>query len=200
MGAVLASIPADKQDSDPNGPALPPPPGVVPNFDDPPNSNTMARAVMSTCLAVGSLFYLIRVYGTWFVVKKPRSSDCTPFAYFVCGRFKVARPMLTLCSGRCHDSNVCTSIFTFGCRTLVASHADTGKYQDYIPCLHRCVLRRGQIRILRPPMGHSSPRPATDNLREFPNRSSPSLRYQLLTLLPQTSSGHAASPCTAPSS
>lgn len=91
MGAVLASIPADKQDSDPNGPALPPPPGVVPNFDDPPNSNTMARAVMSTCLAVGSFFYIIRVYGTWFVIKKPRSSDCRPSPYILCWMLKVGR-------------------------------------------------------------------------------------------------------------
>ncbi|KAI0167918.1 hypothetical protein BJ166DRAFT_521015 [Pestalotiopsis sp. NC0098] len=83
MGAVLASIPSDKQDSDPNGPALPPPPGVVPNFDDPPNSNTMARAVMSTCLAIGSLFYLVRIYGTWFVVKKPRSSDYVMIPTFI---------------------------------------------------------------------------------------------------------------------
>ncbi|KAK6216148.1 hypothetical protein LQW54_003722 [Pestalotiopsis sp. IQ-011] len=83
MGAVLASIPADKQDSDPNGPALPPPPGVVPNFGDPPNSNTMARAVVSTCLAIGSLFYIIRVYGTWFVIKKPRLSDYVMIPTFI---------------------------------------------------------------------------------------------------------------------
>lgn len=43
-------------------PAMTPPPGVVPNFDDPPNHNTMALAVMSVCLAVSTIAIALRFY------------------------------------------------------------------------------------------------------------------------------------------
>lgn len=70
------STPGGDPESILDGPALTPPAGVVPNFDDPPNSNTTARAIMAVCLTIGSIFFLLRTYSTWFVVKKPRMSEC----------------------------------------------------------------------------------------------------------------------------
>ena len=49
--------------------AMPPPPGVVPNFDNPHNQNTMALAVMSVCLAVSTIAIALRFYARWAVVK-----------------------------------------------------------------------------------------------------------------------------------
>ncbi|CAJ2508336.1 Uu.00g133620.m01.CDS01 [Anthostomella pinea] len=58
-----------------DGPALAPPAGITSNFDNPVLHNTEARIVLGICLAISSILFLIRMYGTWFVVKKPRLSD-----------------------------------------------------------------------------------------------------------------------------
>lgn len=59
-----------------NGPALQPPAGVVPVFDNPPNRKNMAHVVYGVCIGIGSLFVLLRVFGTWFCQKKAHISDC----------------------------------------------------------------------------------------------------------------------------
>lgn len=56
-------------------PAITPPPGVVPNFDDPPNGNTMALAVMSVCLAVTTIAMVLRFYSRWAVVQMVQWQD-----------------------------------------------------------------------------------------------------------------------------
>lgn len=56
-------------------PAITPPPGVVPNFDDPPNSNTMALVVMSICLAVSTIAIVLRFYSRWAVVQMVQWQD-----------------------------------------------------------------------------------------------------------------------------
>lgn len=70
------SLPPAAQEKILNGPAMTPPDGVVSNFDNPIEHNRAARIVLSVCLAISSIFFLIRFYGTWFVMKKPRLSDC----------------------------------------------------------------------------------------------------------------------------
>lgn len=52
-----------------------PPPGVVPNFDDPPNRNTMAVAVMSVCLAVSTIAMVLRFYSRWVVAQVVQWQD-----------------------------------------------------------------------------------------------------------------------------
>lgn len=55
---------------DPNGPALAPPPGVVPNFDNPPNNNPLAIGVITACAAVSTLCLVLRGYTRVFLLKK----------------------------------------------------------------------------------------------------------------------------------
>lgn len=63
-------------------PAMSPPPGVDPNFDDPPNQNTMALAVMSVCLAVSTIAIVLRLYSRWAVVQMVRCQDYLLLASF----------------------------------------------------------------------------------------------------------------------
>ncbi|OTA57986.1 hypothetical protein K449DRAFT_437007 [Hypoxylon sp. EC38] len=72
--ADFSSLTPAAQEAILNGPSMTPPDGVTPNFNDPTSHNTAARVVLSVCLAISSIFFLIRVYGAWFVVK-PRLSD-----------------------------------------------------------------------------------------------------------------------------
>lgn len=58
-----------------NGPAMKPPKGIVPNFDNPPNSNTEAIAVITICTVLVFIFTLLRAYSRLFVAKKPRIDD-----------------------------------------------------------------------------------------------------------------------------
>ncbi|KAK7937368.1 uncharacterized protein PG986_014236, partial [Apiospora aurea] len=62
LGTLLGPGPAE-QEKVLAGPALEPPPGIVPNLDDPPNKNGAAIGVCSTCLLIGSFFVFVRVSG-----------------------------------------------------------------------------------------------------------------------------------------
>lgn len=57
-------------------PALQPPDGVTPNFDNPPNYNTSGYALCSFFLAVGSIAIILRTYARVFCAKKVRLEDC----------------------------------------------------------------------------------------------------------------------------
>ncbi|KAK8076108.1 hypothetical protein PG994_003380 [Apiospora phragmitis] len=57
------------------GPALPPPPGIEPDFDNPPNRNGVVVAVCSTCLIIGSFFVFVRVSGMGRSWRKIHISD-----------------------------------------------------------------------------------------------------------------------------
>lgn len=59
-----------------DGSALAPPDGVTPNFDNPPNKNTMVMAVYGTCLALGTTLVMARVYSVWCSSRKFYISDC----------------------------------------------------------------------------------------------------------------------------
>ncbi|KAI1142129.1 hypothetical protein F5Y05DRAFT_369788 [Hypoxylon sp. FL0543] len=50
--ANFSSLPPDQQAQILNGPAMQPPPGLVPNFDNPPNNSALAQAVLGLCLAL----------------------------------------------------------------------------------------------------------------------------------------------------
>ncbi|KAK8162013.1 hypothetical protein IWX90DRAFT_515640 [Phyllosticta citrichinensis] len=51
-------------------PALAPPDGVTPDFDNPPNENALAWFVTIFCMVVATTFFLLRAYGRLFVEKK----------------------------------------------------------------------------------------------------------------------------------
>lgn len=70
------SLPPAEQQALLNGPALQPPDGVNPNFDNPSNDDGLARKVLAVCFALGSAFVLLRAYVAWFVNKKPHFNDC----------------------------------------------------------------------------------------------------------------------------
>lgn len=59
-----------------NGPALPPPENVIPNFDNPPNQNVYAMATFVICLFFGTAGTAIRLYSKAFLVKSAHLGDC----------------------------------------------------------------------------------------------------------------------------
>jgi hypothetical protein len=54
----------------------PPPEGVKPNFDNPPNQDAMAMAVVGHCFALVTIFTLARVYTRVFILKMVYLEDC----------------------------------------------------------------------------------------------------------------------------
>lgn len=59
------------------GPGLEPPPGVIPNFTNPPDTQRTAFIVtLVLCLSVTSVFVPLRLYTKLFIVKKPQWEDC----------------------------------------------------------------------------------------------------------------------------
>lgn len=59
-----------------NEPAGPPPPGVVPNFDNPPNMKSAGIGVLIAFFALASLALLLRLYTRFFIVRQFKVSDC----------------------------------------------------------------------------------------------------------------------------
>lgn len=60
-----------------NGPALPPPDGIIPNFDDPPRNNGLGYGLLSMFFAIGTAAFALRLYAKLFCVKKLRLEDGT---------------------------------------------------------------------------------------------------------------------------
>jgi hypothetical protein len=57
------------------GPALEPPDGVTPNFDNPDNKNTIAIITVALGLGLSTIFILIRAYMRLFVIKQRHVGD-----------------------------------------------------------------------------------------------------------------------------
>lgn len=60
-----------------DGPAMAPPPGVLPNLNNPPNHNAMGITFGAICVAVASIAFIFRIYCQTRVLKKWRVEDCT---------------------------------------------------------------------------------------------------------------------------
>ena len=58
------------------GPALTPPPGVLPNFVDPPNRNELGYGLLFSCAAICAVVVGIRLYAKLFRRKKVDMEDC----------------------------------------------------------------------------------------------------------------------------
>lgn len=57
-------------------PALPPPPGILPNFDNTANRNVAFLAVTSLLLGIMALFVLNRLYAKKVLIRKYTWDDC----------------------------------------------------------------------------------------------------------------------------
>ncbi|KAI1441285.1 hypothetical protein F5Y02DRAFT_422169 [Annulohypoxylon stygium] len=73
-------------------PALSPPDGVIPNFVDPPNNNKLAIAVISICISLVTILFLIRIITRIFYVRKTRIEDYIGLLGFV---FDILSPFHT---------------------------------------------------------------------------------------------------------
>lgn len=69
-------LPAAQQEAILNGPALAPPPGVIPNLDNPPNSNTLALAVGISCICVSTIAVVLGTYSKLRLMKNLHIEDC----------------------------------------------------------------------------------------------------------------------------
>ena len=58
------------------GPGLEPPPGVIPNFIDPPSQAYWVYVTLPICLAVSTPFVWIRLYSAFFILKSHGWADC----------------------------------------------------------------------------------------------------------------------------
>ena len=59
-----------------NGPAMKPPPGVKPNFNNYSQTSVLFRAVPIMCMAIGTLAVLVRFYVKARLMKKLHVEDC----------------------------------------------------------------------------------------------------------------------------
>ena len=76
MGSSAANLTAAQLQALLNGPAGPPPPGVTPNFVNPPNHTTLAIAVMTVGLTASTLVLLMRIYTKVYLIRSLALEDC----------------------------------------------------------------------------------------------------------------------------
>ena len=69
----IAALPLDT-------PALKPPPGVIPNFDNPAGVQGEIFATLIVCLVVSTIFVWSRLYTRYFIIKSQGWDDCNVFA------------------------------------------------------------------------------------------------------------------------
>ncbi|KAI8623621.1 hypothetical protein F5Y19DRAFT_492473 [Xylariaceae sp. FL1651] len=72
----LHNLPQEQQDEILNGPALMPPPGIVSNFDSPPNGDALAYTAVTLCLVVSTIAVSIRVYAKFICARRIKLEDC----------------------------------------------------------------------------------------------------------------------------
>ncbi|KAI1129660.1 hypothetical protein F5Y10DRAFT_263886 [Nemania abortiva] len=86
MSADLSSLSPEELQALLDGPALPPPPGVVPNLDNPPNHNDAGLATIIVLLALATIAMGLYAYGRIFHLKRFHVSDiigCAAYVVFV---------------------------------------------------------------------------------------------------------------------
>lgn len=74
--SYINALPRAMQEKILNGPALKPPPGVLPQFDDPPNLNSVGYGVVVTCAILAGTLVIARLYARAFYHKKIEFEDC----------------------------------------------------------------------------------------------------------------------------
>ena len=76
MEALYHSLTPAQQIEFLNGPGLKPPPGIVPDFDDPPNRNALCYSILLLSICVSTIIVLLRTWAKIFCVRKFRLEDC----------------------------------------------------------------------------------------------------------------------------
>ncbi|KAI1123811.1 hypothetical protein F5Y10DRAFT_251096 [Nemania abortiva] len=71
----LHLLPEAAQQAILDGPGLIPPEGVIPNFDNPPNQNSLGLAVISVCLSISTLAFATAAYAKLYCMKKIHVED-----------------------------------------------------------------------------------------------------------------------------
>ena len=66
-----------------NGPGLKPPPGVKPNFVDPPNQRESLLAVVSLCLIIATFCVIARAYTRFRLIRDYGWEDYSCFIAYV---------------------------------------------------------------------------------------------------------------------
>lgn len=59
-----------------NGPALDPPPGIMPNFDNPPNGNAIGLAITTVSISISTAALVLAAYVKLYRVRKAHLEDC----------------------------------------------------------------------------------------------------------------------------
>lgn len=72
MAPVTASSPLEQLLE---GPALAPPAGVTPNFENPPNLNTASYSMAVVAIALPTIVVVLRLYTKVFIVRAPAWED-----------------------------------------------------------------------------------------------------------------------------
>ena len=62
-----------------NGPSMVPPPGVIPNFVDPPNLRLCFTISVVLCLSIPTMVLFMRMYAKIFIIRKADWADCENF-------------------------------------------------------------------------------------------------------------------------
>lgn len=58
------------------GPAVAPPNGTLPNFDNPSNNNALAHGILALCLALTTVMFLLRLYARFVLIRRAHHEDC----------------------------------------------------------------------------------------------------------------------------
>lgn len=72
---LLASLPPEAREAVLNGPAHAPPPGVIPNFDNPPSQNNLVIGVLTTGYFIVVILFFARVYSRLVCLKRVHVED-----------------------------------------------------------------------------------------------------------------------------
>jgi hypothetical protein len=74
---MVSGLPPDFFDGIRNSLAATPPPGIIPNYDNPPNDNRLAIIVITVSIALTTVAGLVRFYSRVFCSRRVRIEDCS---------------------------------------------------------------------------------------------------------------------------
>lgn len=58
-------------------PAMAPPPGMTPNFIDPPNLQHVVILILTVCTSLATLTVMLRIFTKIFIIHQTTFDDCT---------------------------------------------------------------------------------------------------------------------------